>query len=389
MTAAAAAAPPVGLWASAGIHYRAFGRRPGGRLVAAVSLGTSSWRVEQCHAVATVVARDLVSMMTWGVATVLTNAALWLVLAPALLGSVPAVLLVPVLFVAASTVTVGLGQRIAAWRAAAGCRGALVISNVAADPRGQGYGTGLMAAIVDFADSVDRALVLLVDPSNEPALRLYRRFGFVTDERVSRRRLRMVRPASLSAAPGEVPSWLLPIRVGASAVVAAAAAGVLLVALYWGSPGAWLMVPFVGLASLAADNDARTLRIPNRLVAASASLVVMAIAFTAIAFDDSIVLPSVAGAAILGAPLYVSHVMSHRGTGLGDAKLGAVLGLVAGAVSPSAAYATLLVSMLLGIGVGLVWRRKRRGGFPLAPALAAGTTLVLALWPVLEGPTTW
>ena len=66
-----------------------------------------------------------------------------------------------------------------------------------------------------------------------------------------------------------------------------------------------------------------------------------------------------------------------------------IFGLVAEAVDPNAPFGALLVSMLLGTVFGLFWRRRHRGGFPLAPVLAGGTTLVLALWAVLEGPTTW
>ena len=127
------------------------------------------------------------------------------------------------------------------------------------------------------------------------------------------------------------------------------------------------MAPFTGVAALAADNDARTLRIPNRLVAAGASVVALTVAFTAIAFDAPIVWPSIVGAAIFAVPLFVSHALSHGGTGLGDVKLGAVLGLVAGAVSPSTAFGAVLVSMLLGSVFGLFWRRRRRGGSPLRP----------------------
>ena len=233
--------------------------------------------------------------------------------------------------------------------------------------------------------------MLTVDPANDPRVRLYRRCGFVAENDINRRRTRMVRPATRVAPPhrAATPSWLVPIRFGASTVVVAAAVGVALVVLYWGTPAAWLMVPFAGVAALAADNDARTLRIPNRLIAAGASVIALTVAFTAVAVEAPIVWPAIVGAAIFAGPLFVSHALAPARSGLGDVKLAAVLGLVAGAVHPSAALGALLASMLLGSVFGLFWRRRRRGGFPVAPALAVGTTLVLALWPVLEGPTTW
>ena len=355
-----------------------------------ITLLTPSWRVEQQHAVAALVARDPVSLTTWSLLTLLTNGALSLVLASAFLGSVAAIFLIPVLFVAAITVTTGLGQRLTAWRTSKGRHGALVVSNVAADPKGQGHGSALMAAIVTFADGIDRDLVLSVDPANDPAVGLYRSCGFVAEQDTTRRRTRMVRTATHNAiSPAALPSWLVPIHVGMITAAIAAVIGAALVVLYWGTPGAWLMAPFIGVAALAADNDARTLRIPNRLVASGASLVALTVALTTIAFDAPIVWPSIVGAAIFAVPLFVSHALSHGRTGLGDVKLGAVLGLVAGAISPSTAFGALLVSMLLGSVFGLFWRRRRQGGFPLAPALAAGTTVVLALWAVLEGPTTW
>jgi RimJ/RimL family protein N-acetyltransferase len=50
---------------------------------------------------------------------------------------------------------------------------------VAADRRGQGIGRGLLEAAVDWARAADvTKLELHVFPWNEPAIRLYERFGF-------------------------------------------------------------------------------------------------------------------------------------------------------------------------------------------------------------------
>jgi leader peptidase (prepilin peptidase) / N-methyltransferase len=380
---------PLGLWGAAGVHRRAFGRRSRGRIVSAILLLTPSWRVEHSHGVATLVARDPVSLMTWCLFAVLTNGALSSALASAVLGSFAALLLTPVLLVVAIAVTSGVGQRISAWRTVERRRGALAVSNVAADPKGRGHGTALMAAIVGFADGVGRDLSLIVDPTNDAAVHLYRGCGFVAVEEVNSRRTRMVRPATVGATPAAPPSWLAPIHVGRRTTALAAVLGVALIVLYWGSPVAWLMAPFVGVAGLAADSDVGTLRIPNRLVAAGASLLAVTIAVTAVAFSVPIVWPAIGGAVIFASPLFVCHALAPGRSGLGDVKLAAVLGLVAGAVHPTASLAALFVSMLLGSAFGVFWRRRRRGGFPLAPALAAGTTLVLALWAVLEGTTTW
>jgi GNAT superfamily N-acetyltransferase len=375
-------ARPLGLWAAAGVHRRAFGRRSGGRLIAALGLLTPSWRVEHPNAVATLIARDPVSLTTWALLA-LGALVTWIVVAVfAALGSAVAMCTVPVGFVVALAAASGVLQRVSAWRTATGRRRALVVSNVATGPTGAGHGTALMAAIVHFADITGYDLVLLVDPVNEPALHLYRRFGFKTTTGRGRR-VRMLRPPTDVPArlnPTPLPTWLQPIQWSAVTLGVAAVAASVLVLLYWGTPAAWLMPPIVILAGLAAENDLQTLRIPNRLIAAGAALMVLILVFAAVAFGAGIVAPATLGAAIFGAPLFANHALSQGRSGLGDAKLAAVLGLAVGA---------LLVSMLLGSAFGAMWLRRHRGGVPLAPALAVGTTLVLVLWAVLEGPTTW
>ena len=101
---------------------------------------------------------------------------------------------------------------------------------------------------------------------------------------------------------------------------------------------------------------------------------------------------AVAGAALAGTPLFVQHIATGcRTPGLGDVKLAAVLGLVAGAIHPAVAIAGLLSSLLLGAVFGLLWQRRwsRGPGFPLGPALAAGMAAAIGIWPLLGGATTW
>ena len=47
--------------------------------------------------------------------------------------------------------------------------------------RGQGIGSALMQAVLEQADT---AVLLTVDPNNEPAVQLYRNFGFEVRERI-------------------------------------------------------------------------------------------------------------------------------------------------------------------------------------------------------------
>ena len=236
-------------------------------------------------------------------------------------------------------------------------------------------------------------MVLRVDPANTRAVRLYRRHGFEPIDGQQTSRVRMVRPPAAAMTPSlaSVPSWLAPIPVSSSAVVVGAAVGAGLTAVYWGAPAAWLLLPFGVIGAVAADCDLRWLRIPNRLLAVGAVISVTLVVVVGSVFDVSMLGPAVVGAAIAGGTLFVQHVATGgRTPGLGDAKLAGVLGLVAGAIDPAAATVGLLISLFIGAVFGLWWHRcwHRGPGFPLAPALVAGMALVLAVWPLLQGPTT-
>jgi leader peptidase (prepilin peptidase)/N-methyltransferase len=145
------------------------------------------------------------------------------------------------------------------------------------------------------------------------------------------------------------------------------------------------------VATAAAWFDLRVQRVPNRLNAVGAIASLALVALIDLVFGVEIVVPAVAGAAILAAPLLVAHVVTRDHTpGLGDVKLAAVLGVTAGAVEPAAALVTLVTALLLGVVFGLVWRATGRGrAFPFAPSLAAAAVGVLIAWPLLGRPTTW
>ena len=101
----------------------------------------------------------------------------------------------------------------------------------------------------------------------------------------------------------------------------------------------------------------------------------LAVAFPLHASDRIDMVDLAVGGALMGGPLLVSHLATRgRPPGLGDVKLAGVLGLTLGAVSPTAAYAGLLLSLLPGAVFGL-WYQRRSGcrGFPFAPAIAAAT----------------
>lgn len=379
---------PLGAWRSAALHSRRFRRN---RLLSLLALITATRRIERIHGVATVLARDAVATLaclclyfllaTVGVAgTVLTAIDGW----PVIWG------LLPVVVAAVVVAGVAAGQRVEAWWRWRRYGNVLVVANVAVDEDGRGHGDALVGDLVRLADAVGRTLVLRVDSSNGRAVRLYRRHGFESIDGHHVTRMRMLRPAATdgSALPLDgLPSWLVPIPVRRRAVVVGTAAGVGLTAVYWGSPAAWLFMPFGLMGWLAADCDLRWLRIPNRLVAAGGVLHVAVVVVVGSLFDTAMLGAALAGAAIASAPLFLQHVATRGATpGLGDVKLAGVLGLVAGAVHPAAAIIGVLASLLLGAVLGLLWQRRWRRGraFPLGPALAAGTAFSLAVWPLLE-----
>jgi ribosomal protein S18 acetylase RimI-like enzyme/Flp pilus assembly protein protease CpaA len=357
-------------------------------------LVTPTRRVEREHALATVVVRDPLALAVW--------VALWLLLTTfGVAGTVVTALerwplawaVLPVVVGAVVVASAATAQRVDAWWCWRRHGNVLVIANVAVDRDGAGHGDELLRDLGQLADAVGRALVLRVDPRNNRAVHLYRRHGFEALDAEPSPRMRMVRsPRSAPGVPAAAPSWLAPAAVSVPALAVGVVVGVLLTGVYWGTPAAWLLVPFGVLGAVAADCDLRWLRIPNRMLASGVLALVALVLVVGWWFDAPMVGTAVAGAAIAGAPLFAQHVVTGgRSPGLGDAKLAAAVGLVAGAIYPAVAIAGLLVSVLLGVVFGLLWQRRwRRGpGFPLAPALVAGMAVAVAIWAPLGGATTW
>jgi hypothetical protein len=329
MTAAAAtinrfALDPRGLWAAAGAHAKAF-RRP--RLVSLLTLATASRWVDAPHAVATLlVVGKWWSMVAWSVAAFLALVAVPLsvalgVVSPAWFG----------LFVAAAAVCFIAGtasiRRVQAcwfWRNAGG---ALLVADVAASPPGQGFGGRLMSALGADADRIDRALVLRVEPSNLRALQLYRDTGFTRVGDPSGRWVHMVRtPAGRPPAAVVTRVWSSPLSgltLGTAFSITA-----VLVAAYWVTPVAWLTPVTATVGTAAAWFDLRVQRVPNRLNAVGAITSLAIVVLVNVMFGVEIVVPAMAGAAVLAAPLLVTHVVTRdHSPGLGDVKLAAVLGV--------------------------------------------------------------
>lgn len=144
-----------------------------------------------------------------------------------------------------------------------------------------------------------------------------------------------------------------------------------------------IVVAFVAAGAtlaLAAVVDAVEERIPNRLLALSLGLLVLA---PVTVWQPGALAAVVAGLLLGGAPMLV--VLLTRGIGVGDVKLAAVLGATAALVHPLAALATIFVTALASSTYAAA-RRVRR--LALGPWLWSGfaiCTLVASL--VLEGRT--
>jgi Flp pilus assembly protein protease CpaA len=166
-------------------------------------------------------------------------------------------------------------------------------------------------------------------------------------------RHRPVLPESDHGARGRVPETR---RVGFVAILAGAAA-----TLGWLGSGRAIAVPVAVVAVLsvqAAAVDARTLRIPNRLVLASLAAVACGVPLVAVA-DHLSEIDLVGGVGVgrflSGAPfLLVGWAIWPAGVGGGDWKLLSVQGAAVGLLAPLAAPIILLVAAVGQIGPQLV-----------------------------------
>jgi leader peptidase (prepilin peptidase)/N-methyltransferase len=132
--------------------------------------------------------------------------------------------------------------------------------------------------------------------------------------------------------------------------------------------------------------DLEHYRIPDRIVFPMLAISVPAV--IAISFAKDV--PEAISRALLGSVtffgvLLIFHLISPRGMGFGDVKLGLVLGLYTGWLAldlveaPYLAIIALFFGAIIGVVVGLVvaLSRGRKAAFPFGPALCAGACLVV------------
>jgi leader peptidase (prepilin peptidase)/N-methyltransferase len=161
------------------------------------------------------------------------------------------------------------------------------------------------------------------------------------------------------------------------------AALVVATALVWRGE-VWVIVMLGGLMALMpaiSIIDIRHKKIPNRITyPAFAVFAVMVV--VAWLFDGGPELvPGLLGMLLYGGGLFLLAILS-RGMGMGDAKLGFVIGLVLGSLGlrfVGVAAGAAIVSGGVGGLVALAIGRSRKSTIPFGPYMAAGT-VVAVLW---------
>jgi leader peptidase (prepilin peptidase) / N-methyltransferase len=135
------------------------------------------------------------------------------------------------------------------------------------------------------------------------------------------------------------------------------------------------------VAVVASAIDVRWHRLPDRLTGGATVAVGMALLVTAaVTGETGLVLRALAGAALLAGLLFAVHVVSPRGMGFGDVKLGVPLGLAVGAAGLGAVVVAVAVAGAIGAVAGLfvlARHRDRARAFAFGPCLCAGALLVL------------
>lgn len=154
-----------------------------------------------------------------------------------------------------------------------------------------------------------------------------------------------------------------------------------LVALVRG-PSAELLVdlPFAAMLIAVADIDIEHHIVPNRILA---PLAVWAIAASAVIQPDKLPELLIAGAAAF-AFLLVAALIHPAGMGMGDVKLGGVMGLYLGLSVAPGLFVAFLAGSVVGIGIMLRHRAEgRKRGIPFGPFLALGGLVALLIGPEL------
>jgi leader peptidase (prepilin peptidase)/N-methyltransferase len=148
----------------------------------------------------------------------------------------------------------------------------------------------------------------------------------------------------------------------------------------------WTVIALIGVPLAAIDG--RTTWLPRRLTQAAWALMLMALGGSwLLGASGQDVLRTSAGAAVAGALYLVVWAVTRGGFGFGDVRLAPLLG----AATASSSVALLIWGLTLGTALGAVHGgirllRRRKGGFPYAPAMIAGSYLAVVALHLLAMP---
>lgn len=155
--------------------------------------------------------------------------------------------------------------------------------------------------------------------------------------------------------------------------------GIATAAIVSGNPFSYLpLLPLAMSGPWLAAVDFDVMRIPNRVLAPTAVLTLLAVVDVASVTQNWLVLVAPAGAALLTGGIFaVVHFASGEGIGFGDVKLAAVIGLSLGTLGWGAA----LLAIVAGSIAAFIWAKAthRTGPFPYGPWLLLGDLLAAVL----------
>lgn len=163
--------------------------------------------------------------------------------------------------------------------------------------------------------------------------------------------------------------------------------GALFVAASLRHPDPWraaLLAPFLGVLLALAVIDARTKRLPNRIVYPSLAIAAAYLSLARLGGGPVDLIRAGAGLLVYGGALLIVALISPRGMGMGDVKLAGLIGLVLGAIGLRyVAVAAGLGILLGGAGavVALLAGASRKQAVPFGPFLAAGAALATFVAP--------
>lgn len=184
-------------------------------------------------------------------------------------------------------------------------------------------------------------------------------------------------------------TWAAPRRTLASTSITAAPssspaavvlAGVVLgVATLFGSvrvgPAVAIAV-VMAVAVVAATVDARTGRIPDRLVGVAGCAVLAGTLAAAAAGTPLDAVGTISGTVVFAGPLLVCHLLAPASIGFGDVKLAAVSGAALGLVDARLGMAALCIAAGSTAAIGMSSRRPQ---LPFGPGLVFGSVAALAI----------